>query len=1132
MPYTINVFTGKLDAVGAGGTGTGILTINGIGADAFNNFDILAGAGITITPGVNAITIASSITQGITTIHGDTGSITGTTVTIFSNNATVNSGATVRFVNSGTTSTFDVSDSLFNTIMGNTAGNLTFSGNHNTGFGFESLASLTTASANTAFGASSLANADAGFDNTGIGNNALVGITSGSRNIGLGFHAGISYGSSESSNIAIGNNGLLGESNVIRIGTQGSGAAQQNLCFIAGISGSIPVGAATPQVVLCDTLGNLTTISSNTTGFVLKSNGPGTTPTFQAGGTGVIATIQGDTGSITGATVKIFADRAIRNAGSTVEFINSGTISTLQVSDANDNTLIGFEVGNNTVSGATNTGLGSLNLGSLTSGSNNIAIGNVLGQSITSGTGNIVIGVTALTASVADSDNYAIGTDALISLNGGSQNIAFGLHALGALATGSFNIAIGDSGVSYAGAESSNILIGNPGTSGDSNILRIGDQGVGDQQVNSTFIAGITGATPIGANVPQVTLTDNTGNLTVVSSGTAGFVLTSNGTGTPTFQISSSSGIATINGDTGSISGATVTLFANTAAQNSGSSVSFNNTGTVSTFNVTDGFNNTLIGQFAGNATLVASNNTGVGKLVFSGLVGGVGNSAYGFAAGNSLTNGARNTLIGISAGQVLTTGTDNTTLGNDSLRSLITGNYNISLGSNSANNYTTSESSNISLNSLGVVGESNTLRIGQSTGTGVQQLNRAFIAGITGAAATTANAPQVTLTDNTNQLTTISSGAAGFVLTSNGIGSTPTFQAAAGGGIGTILGDSGSISGPTVTVFANVSGNNAGATVKFVNSGTISTFGVSDTVRNTFIGKSAGAAGFSGTDNTAVGSFSLGIITSGSENTAIGSSALEHLTNTSLNTAVGFQALFANNGNDNTAIGAISLNNVLTGSANVAIGNQTGAAYLGAESSNILIGSIVTGILGESHVLRIGNQGSGSAQQNLCFIAGISGAAPVSANSPQVTLTDSIGNVTVISSSTAGFVLTSNGSATPTFQAPSAAGFTWLTTSTSVTTMLVQTGYFAISPGGALTFGLPAVSAVGATVRVSLSGATSWQITQGAGQQIRLGSVLTTSGAGGSLASTAQGDSIELVCVTANLSWVAQSVIGNITVV
>lgn len=110
--------------------------------------------------------------------------------------------------------------------------------------------------------------------------------------------------------------------------------------------------------------------------------------------------------------------------------------------------------------------------------------------------------------------------------------------------------------------------------------------------------------------------------------------------------------------------------------------------------------------------------------------------------------------------------------------------------------------------------------------------------------------------------------------------------------------------------------------------------------------------------------------------------------------------------------------------------------------------------------------------------------------------------------------------------------GFSWNTSSINVANMAVNNGYFAISPGGALTFGLPATSAFGSAITLNLSGATSWQITQAAGQQIRVGNQTTTLGAGGSLTSTAQGDSITIVCITADTLWETVAMIGNVTII
>ena len=111
------------------------------------------------------------------------------------------------------------------------------------------------------------------------------------------------------------------------------------------------------------------------------------------------------------------------------------------------------------------------------------------------------------------------------------------------------------------------------------------------------------------------------------------------------------------------------------------------------------------------------------------------------------------------------------------------------------------------------------------------------------------------------------------------------------------------------------------------------------------------------------------------------------------------------------------------------------------------------------------------------------------------------------------------------------AASLAWANISASQA-LVNNNGYICVSPGGALSLSLPATSAVGDIIEVVLDGATSWTITQGAGQQIRYGNVQSTLGAGGSVASTAQGDALKLVCVTADLRWVATSGVGTLNVV
>src|SRR5207248_2681212 len=90
-------------------------------------------------------------------------------------------------------------------------------------------------------------------------------------------------------------------------------------------------------------------------------------------------------------------------------------------------------------------------------------------------------------------------------------------------------------------------------------------------------------------------------------------------------------------------------------------------------------------------------------------------------------TTGIENTATGRDALLSNNTGNDNTSSGFKALSSNTTGANNIALGSNAGSNLTTGNN-NIDIGALGVAGEANNIRIGQS---GTQ--NGAFIAGISG---------------------------------------------------------------------------------------------------------------------------------------------------------------------------------------------------------------------------------------------------------------------------------------------------------------------------------------------------------------------------------------------------------------
>jgi Chaperone of endosialidase len=143
----------------------------------------------------------------------------------------------------------------FNTASGALALHNNGIGEFNTASGANALLLNTEGSGNVAEGFQALSNNTTGRENTGIGLNALFSNTTGSRNTALGTGAGGAL-TTGSDNIVIGNSGIAGDSNTIRIGTQGT----QTRTFVAGIIGT----ALGPGVaVRVNLFGQLGTVGSS-----------------------------------------------------------------------------------------------------------------------------------------------------------------------------------------------------------------------------------------------------------------------------------------------------------------------------------------------------------------------------------------------------------------------------------------------------------------------------------------------------------------------------------------------------------------------------------------------------------------------------------------------------------------------------------------------------------------------------------------------------------------------------------------------------------------------------------------------------------------------------------------------------
>ena len=197
---------------------------------------------------------------------------------------------------------------------------------------------------------------------------------------------------------------------------------------------------------------------------------------------------------------------------------------------------------------------------------------------------------------------------------------------------------------------------------------------------------------------------------------------------------------------------------------------------------------------------------------------------------------------------------------------------------------------------------------------------------------------------------------------------------------------------------------------------------------------------------------------------------------------------------------GAGTLNIDVTAPLTVSFGG-TGAITLTAHG--ILVGEGTSAVV--SKVLTNGQ-----------LLIGSTGADPVAASlsaGAGITITPGAGTITIASSEAAG------------------GGFTWNDTITTSATLAAGNAY-ASDNVGLVTFTLPVTAAFGDTYIVTGKAAGGWMIAQNALQTIHFGVANTTTGTGGSLASTNTRDTVKIVCTTTNTDFNVLSSIGNITYV
>lgn len=92
--------------------------------------------------------------------------------------------------------------------------------------------------------------------------------------------------------------------------------------------------------------------------------------------------------------------------------------------------------------------------------------------------------------------------------------------------------------------------------------------------------------------------------------------------------------------------------------------------------------------------------------------------------------------------------------------------------------------------------------------------------------------------------------------------------------------------------------------------------------------------------------------------------------------------------------------------------------------------------------------------------------------------------------------------------------------------------GKYITNNAGLVTVTLPTTASVGSVISIVGKGAGGWRVAQNSGQSIKINTSTTTTGVTGYVQSTVQYNCIDIVCITANTTWVAKSSVGTLTIV
>ena len=432
-----------------------------------------------------------------------------------------------------------------NTLLGNSAGQNVANGTGNVAVGNFAGNGLLTGNNNTIVGNGAGQNVGANSSNTYIGWNAGVA-TQGDNNTFIGSSSGQNV-RANSSDLYIVSPGLSGENNTIRIGTDGTSSGQQNTIYVAGINeqsitagnavwinanGMLGIGpSSSGGVSSFNTRTGAVVPAANDYSFSLLSgtladgqlSGSYSSPLTLANASNIIdGTFAGNGAGLTNVPVSAGSSNYIQNGtsqqtGSNFNISGNGVAAGSLTGTTAVNTTGTYQINGSTILSVPNDGNVNLFLGSATgtSGDHNLFAGSGAGVANTTGNYNLFLGLHAGEANTTGTENVYIGPYTGADIAAGTQNTFVGVFAgdhgtsgtqntflgydAGQPISGSNNIVIGVNSGTNSASASSDIYIGNQGVlAAENNTIRIGTQGTGTGQQNTTYVAGISGTNVSG----------------------------------------------------------------------------------------------------------------------------------------------------------------------------------------------------------------------------------------------------------------------------------------------------------------------------------------------------------------------------------------------------------------------------------------------------------------------------------------------------------------------------------------------------------------------------------------------------------------------------------------------------------